>query len=81
MAQTVRLPHLPQPLSPENSNDLITEIRSEEIIIRQKGDKDTKITLEIKNGDYFINGKPLEKFDDKILSLKKGKQMTVITMS
>jgi serine protease Do len=35
-----------------------------EIIIRQKGDKDSKLTLEIKNGEYFINGKPLDKFED-----------------
>jgi serine protease Do len=43
----------------------------QEIIIRQKGDKDTKITLEIKNGDYFINGKPLEKFDDNNIIIEK----------
>jgi serine protease Do len=42
-----------------------------EIIIRQKGDKDTKITLEIKNGEYFINGKPLEKFDDQNVIVEK----------
>ncbi|HEY2648328.1 MAG TPA: PDZ domain-containing protein [Puia sp.] len=42
-----------------------------EIIIRQKGDKDAKITLEIKNGEYFINGKPLEKFDDQNVIVEK----------
>jgi serine protease Do len=42
-----------------------------EIIIRQKGDKDTKLTLEIKNGEYFINGKPLEKFDDQNVIVEK----------
>jgi serine protease Do len=42
-----------------------------EIVIRQKGDKDTKITLEIKNGEYFINGKPLEKFDDQNVIVEK----------
>jgi serine protease Do len=42
-----------------------------EIVIRQKGDKDTKLTLEIKNGDYFINGKPLEKFDDQNVIVEK----------
>jgi serine protease Do len=42
-----------------------------EIIIRQKGDKDTKITLEIKNGEYFINGKPLEKFDGENVIVEK----------
>jgi serine protease Do len=42
-----------------------------EIVIRQKGDKDTKLTLEIKNGEYFINGKPLEKFDDQNVIVEK----------
>jgi serine protease Do len=42
-----------------------------EIVIRQKGDKNTKLTLEIKNGDYFINGKPLEKFDDENVIVEK----------
>lgn len=42
-----------------------------EIIIRQKGDKDSKITLEIKNGEYFINGKPLEKYDDENVIVEK----------
>ena len=42
-----------------------------EIVIRQKGDKDSKITLEIKNGNYFINGKPLEKFDDQNIIVEK----------
>ena len=47
------------------------EADQSEIIIRQKGDKDTKITLEIKNGEYFINGKPLEKFDDQNVVVEK----------
>lgn len=44
-----------------------------EIVIRQKGDKDAKLTLEIKNGDFFINGKPLEKFDDQNIIVEKRK--------
>ncbi len=44
-----------------------------EIVIKQKGDKDTKLTLEIKNGDFFINGKPLEKFDDQNIIVEKRK--------
>ena len=42
-----------------------------EIIIRQKGDKDSKIILEIKNGEYFINGKPLEKYNDENIIVEK----------
>lgn len=43
----------------------VEKAEQKEIVIRQKGDKDTKLTLEIKNGDLFINGKPVDKFDDK----------------
>ncbi len=53
------------------SDEPVIKTDQKEIIIRQKGDKDTKITLEIKNGDYFINGKPLEKFDDNNVIIEK----------
>jgi serine protease Do len=53
----------------------------QEIVIRQKGGKDSKITLEIKNGEYFINGKPLEKFDDaNIIVEKRDADIDVITI-
>lgn len=42
-----------------------------EIIIRQKGDKDSKVTLEIRNGKFFINGQPLDKFVDENLEIEK----------
>ena len=42
-----------------------------EIVIRQKDGKDTKITLEIKNGDVLINGKPIDKFEDKNIIVEK----------
>ncbi|HEY4155357.1 MAG TPA: PDZ domain-containing protein [Puia sp.] len=42
-----------------------------EIIIRQKGDKDGKVTIEIRNGNFFLNGKPLEKFDDPNIEIEK----------
>jgi len=60
------------PLPPPPPAKVISdEADHSEIIIRQKGDKDTKITLEIKNGEYFINGKPLEKFDDQNVIVEK----------
>ncbi len=45
-----------------------------EVIIRQKGNKDSKVTIEIRNGNFFVNGNPLEKFDDKNIEIvvKKG---------
>src|ERR1700733_4516385 len=61
----------PPPPAPAPKTVTIDDADQSEIIIRQKGDKDTKITLEIKNGEYFINGKPLEKFDDQNVIVEK----------
>ena len=61
----------PPPAAPVPKTVTIDNGDQSEIIIRQKGDKDTKITLEIKNGEYFINGKPLEKFDDQNVIVEK----------
>jgi serine protease Do len=72
MAQTVITPAPPAPPPPPFPKAEIRENGdSKEIVIRQKGDKDTKIILEIKNGDFFINGKPLEKFDDQDIIVEK----------
>jgi serine protease Do len=62
---------VPPPAAPVPKTETIDNGDQSEIIIRQKGDKDTKITLEIKNGEYFINGKPLEKFDDQNVIVEK----------
>ena len=74
MAQAAVAP-APPPRPPvtktETRSEAVIKSDQKEIIIRQKGDKDTKITLEIKNGDYFINGKPLEKFDDNNIIIEK----------
>ena len=59
----------PKPTVPKTEN--VEKSDQSEIIIRQKGDKDAKITLEIKNGEYFINGKPLEKYDDENIIVEK----------
>jgi serine protease Do len=73
MAQPAAVP--PPPPSPAIVPDaVITEDGGPtEIVIRQKGDKDAKVVLEIKNGDFFINGKPLEKFDDQNIIIEKRK--------
>jgi serine protease Do len=68
MAQPTAPPPPPQPAPQAEISDKGDKT---EIIIKQKGDKDTKLTLEIKNGDYFINGKPLEKFDDQNVIVEK----------
>ena len=59
------------PKPPATKKEIIEKVDLTEIVIRQKGDKDAKLTLEIKNGNYFINGKPLEKYDDQNIIVEK----------
>ncbi len=44
---------------------------SQEIIIRKKGDKDTKVTVEIKGDKVTVNGKPLSEFKDDEITINK----------
>src|SRR5664279_1672253 len=69
LAQTAVSPPPPPPPAIKSASPDKTD--QKEIIIRQKGDKDTKLTVEIKNGDLFINGKPADKFDDKDIIIEK----------
>lgn len=46
---------------------------SDEIIIKRKGDKDVKVTVEVKDGQVFINGKPVSEFEDDNLSVHQRK--------
>lgn len=46
---------------------------SQEIIIRKKGDKDSKITVEIIGDNVKINGKPLAEFKDDEITVNKRK--------
>jgi serine protease Do len=46
---------------------------NEEIIIKRKGDKDTKVVIELKGDQVIINGKPLEEYDDEELAILKRK--------
>lgn len=52
----------------------------DEIIIRKKENKNTKVTIEIKEGEVWVNGKPIEAFDDEILSVRKRKTPRVKMM-
>lgn len=49
----------------------------DEIIIRHKSDKDAKVTIEIKNGQTFINGKPASDYQDANLAIIKRKIKTI----
>jgi serine protease Do len=44
---------------------------TQEIIIRKKGDKDIKITVEIKGDKVTINGKPISEFKDGDITINK----------
>ena len=44
---------------------------TQEIIIRKKGEKDTKITVEIKGDVITINGKPLSEFKDDEITVNR----------
>ncbi len=45
--------------------------QSQEIVIRKKGDKDTKITVEINGDKIMVNGKSLADFKDENITVNK----------
>jgi len=62
------------PTPGEVPDDTLSRPRNyQEIIIRQKTDKDAKITVEIKNGEVLINGKPAGEYEDANVSITKRK--------
>ena len=64
----------PAPAPGDVSNDTLSHPHSyQEIIIRQKTDKDARITVEIKNGDVLINGKPAGEYEDANVAITKRK--------
>ena len=71
LAQSAVSPPPPPPVPPVEKSANPDKTDQKEIVIRQKGGKDTKITVEIKNGELFINGKPADKFDDKDIIIEK----------
>ena len=48
---------------------------NDEIIIKRKGDKDTKLTIEIKGDDITVNGKPLAEFNDEDIVVRKQRSL------
>ena len=49
----------------------------DEIIIKKKdAGKDGKVTVEIKDGEVKVNGKPIDEFDDNNFSVRKKKATT-----
>jgi serine protease Do len=48
----------------------------DEITIRHKAGKDAKVTIEIKDGDVFVDGKPISDFEDSNISIHRHKVMS-----
>ncbi len=46
----------------------------EEIIVRRKGDKNSKVTIEINGSDIKVNGKPIDQFDDENIAILRRPQ-------
>ena len=47
----------------------------DEIVIRHKSGKDAKVTIEIKDGDVLVNGKPVSEYEDSTLTIHRRKIM------
>ncbi|HEV2352841.1 MAG TPA: PDZ domain-containing protein, partial [Puia sp.] len=71
LAMMIRTSAFSQDESPEQDANHGSRHHVDEIIIRHKGDKDTKVTIEMKDGEVLVNGKPLSEFDDSSLSIHK----------
>lgn len=59
--------------SAQSENGNTEKKETQEIIIRKKGDKDTKLTVEIKGDDITVNGKPLSDYKDENITVNKRK--------
>jgi len=55
----------------DNEDDKLNDY--DEIIIKKKGDKGGKVTVEIKGDDVLVNGKPLSDYDDDNISVRKNR--------
>jgi len=61
----------------EKEKDKTKVTDNEEIIIKRKSDKDTKVTIEINGDEVKVNGKPLDEFNDDNVVIKKGRSTTI----
>lgn len=49
----------------------------EELIIRRKTDKDSKVVIEIKDGNVFVDGKPMNDFENDDISVRRSKSIRI----
>ncbi|AXY77184.1 PDZ domain-containing protein [Paraflavitalea soli] len=80
LAAMVLLLNQPVAAQDEKSSDKTKEKikQYDEIIIRKKSDKDGKVTVEIKDGEVTVNGKPLDDYEDENLSVRKRKSGAIV---
>jgi serine protease Do len=62
----------------DKEKEKIKASSNDEIIIRKKGDKDSKVTVEFKDGQVTVNGKPVDDYEDDNVSISRRKSVTVI---
>src|SRR5882724_1494727 len=53
---------------------------SDLIIIRTNDGKDAKVTIEVKDGEVKVNGKPLSEFKDDNVTITKRKQVNGVNL-
>lgn len=46
--------------------------KNDEVIIIKKGDKDAKVTIEVKDGEVTVNGKPLDEYKDDDVIVRRN---------
>jgi len=61
----------------EEKGDAKKTESSDLIIVRTKDGKNTKVTIEVKDGEVKVNGKPLSEFNDDNVTVTKRKEMQV----
>lgn len=81
LAALILLLHAPGFAQDKNEDDKDTsgdKLREyDEIVIKRKGNKDAKVTVEIKDSKVYINGKPVSEFNDDNVSVRKKKVMVM----
>jgi len=55
--------------------------KSDIIVVRPKDGKDTKVTIEVKDGEVKVNGKPLSEFKDDDVTVTRRKSLDAITVT
>ncbi|MET0243537.1 MAG: PDZ domain-containing protein, partial [Flavitalea sp.] len=54
------------------------KLDGDEIVIRKKAGKDSKVTVEIKDDKILVNGKPIEDFESEDVSVSKRKPTRIV---